>query len=352
MPNEMLDNLLKGIDATEIHAFVRSIKTRADFELTNSIVPVRTIDSVKWKTKRSTRRVLPAKYRAWDSSAPVAAREIARFETEGQLPPLSQKYILGELETILLNASRGLDNQDVIDDIYRDVASHVLAIQQRMEIAAGDVLADGKLTLNGENGLTVEVDYQVPSANRPVASVPWTDPNADMLRDEMLWIEYLRSIGAPLPTRALTSYKAAALMAGNSSYRNAFYNPQGVNIPSAVLAPDQVQAVRARYGLPPITIYDLQLPAEAGGNVRVLPENMYFLLPPDSREWAETQYGLTAEGLVLSNGGNPAILREEAPGIIVTHGYSDDPAQLWTKGSASAMPVMYVPDIYVAATVW
>lgn len=79
---------------------------------------------------------------------------------------------------------------------------------------------------------------------------------------------------------------------------------------------------------------------------------MYFLLPPDSREWAETQYGLTAEGLVLSNGGNPAILREEAPGIIVTHGYSDDPAQLWTKGSASAMPVMYVPDIYVAATVW
>lgn len=181
----------------------------------------------------------------------------------GPASPLSQKYILGELETILLNASRGLDNQDVIDDIYRDVASHVLAIQQRMEIAAGDVLADGKLTLNGENGLTVEVDYQVPSANRPVASVPWTDPNADMLRDEMLWIEYLRSIGAPLPTRALTSYKAAALMAGNSSYRNAFYNPQGVNIPSAVLAPDQVQAVRARYGLPPITIYDLQLPAEA-----------------------------------------------------------------------------------------
>lgn len=352
MPNEMLDNLLKGINATDIHAFVRAIKTKADFELTNSVMPVKTIDTVKWRTKRTSRRVLPAQYRAWDATTPIAAREFTKIETEGQLPPLGQKYIVNELETILLNVSRGQDGEDLIEQLYQDIASHVLAVHQRLEIAAGDLLSDGKFTLTGENGIVVEVDFQVPASNRPTASVPWTDPTADILRDEMTWIAYLRSIGAPLPTRVLTSYKAAALMAGNNSYRNAFYNPQGANIPSAVLAPDQVQAVRARYGLPPITVYDLQLPTVGGGNARVLPENQYFLLPPDSREWAETQYGVTADGLMLSSGGNPAILREEAPGIVVTHGASDDPPQVYTKASAVAMPVMYVPDIYMAATVW
>ncbi|MFI8085941.1 major capsid protein [Kitasatospora sp. NPDC086009] len=352
MPNEMLENLLHGIDATEINAFARAVKTPADYELTNTVMPVRTINSVKWKTRRTSRRVLPAKYRAFDAAAPIAAREITRIETEGQLPPLGQKYIVSELETILLNTSRGMDEGDLVDEIYQDAAAHVLAIKSRAEIAAGDLLNDGKFTLTGENGITVEVDFQVPAANMPVAQVPWTDPTANMLRDEMAWKEYLRSIGAPLPDRVLTSYKAAALMAGNDSYRAAYYNVAGSMLPTAMLAPDQVNVVRARYNLPPITIYDLQLPSEAGGNARVLPENLFCMLPPNPREWAETQYGVTAEALVLSSGSNPAILKEEAPGIVITHGFTDDPPTVYTKASAVAMPVMYVPDIHISARVW
>ncbi|RSS43817.1 major capsid protein [Streptomyces sp. WAC08241] len=353
MPNDMLEVLLRDINPTEINAFVRAIQTPADYELTQSVIPERTVNSVKWQTRSTRRRVAAASYRAWDAQTKVASREITSVVTEGKLLPLGQKYIVGELETILQNVSRGMDGNDLVRAIYDDVAAHVLSIQNRMELAAGDLLTDGKFTLTNENGITLEADHKVPAANMPTASVAWTNPAATMLADEMAWIEVLRASGAPMPTRALTSYKTMALAMGNDSYRAAYYNSVSPsNTPTATLAPDQVNVVRGRYGLPPITTYDVQIPLDDGTNKRPLPENMFFLLPPNTRQMAETQYGLTAEGIVLSSGGNPSIEAEVAPGIIVTSGYQDDPVQVWTKCNAAAMPVMYTPDIHIAATVW
>lgn len=353
MPNDMMELLLRDINATEINAFVRAIQTPADYELTRSVLPERVLDSVKWKTRSTRRRVPAASYRAWDASTKTASREISRIETEGLLPPLGQKYIVGELEQILLDTSRGQDSQNLVDAVYDDVAAHVLSIRSRLELAAGDVLVDGKFTLAGENGLTVEADFHVPAANMPTAPTAWTDPTADMLGDEQRWIEVLRASGAPLPARVVTSYKAQALMQANNSYRAAYYgsiNPS--TTPTAVLAPNEVNVVRARYNLPPITVYDVMIPLDNGTDVRVIPDNRWIMLPPNPQSWAETQYGVTAESLVLSSGGNPSILREDAPGIVVTNGYTDDPVTVWTKGAAAAMPVMYVPDIHICATVF
>lgn len=353
MPNDMLELLLRDLSPTEIQAFAREVQTPADYELTRTVMPERTINSVKWETRGTRRRVAAASYRAWDAQTKVATREITQFATSGKLLPLGQKYIVGEFETILENLDRGMDSRDLVTAVYDDVAAHVLSIKKRLELAVGDLLTDGKFSLVGENGLTLEADYAVPSANRPTAPTAWTDPTADMLGDEMRWVEVLRASGAPAPSRALTSYKTAALMMGNNSYRAAYYGSVSPSAtPTAVLAPNEVNVVRARYNLPPITTYDVKIELDTGADVRALPENMFFLLPPNPQQWAETQYGLTADGLILSQGGNPAILREEAPGIVVTRGYQDDPPQVWTKGSAAALPVMYVPDIHIAATVW
>ncbi|MFE4915812.1 major capsid protein [Streptomyces sp. NPDC056652] len=354
MPNDMLELLLRDISPTEIQAFVREIQTPADYALTLSVMPERTIDSVKWETRGNRRRVAAASYRAWDAQTKVATREITQFATSGKLLPLGQKYIVGEFETILESLDRGMDTRDLVRAVYDDVAAHVLSIKKRLELAAGDLLVDGKFSLIGENGVTLEADYKVPAANMPTAPTPWTDPTADMLGDEMRWMEVLRSSGAPEPARALTSYKGWAQAMANDSYRAAYYGSVNAanTIPTAVLAPNEVNVVRARYGLPPIEKYDVKIELDNGTDVRALPENMFFLLPPNPSQWAETQYGLTADGLILSSGGNPAIVREEAPGIVVTRGYQDDPPQVWTKCSAAALPVMYTPDIHIAATVW
>jgi hypothetical protein len=353
MPNEMLETLLHNINATELNAFLREITTPAEYLLTLSVLPERKLDSVMWRTKSSNRRVPAAKYRTWDASTPVATREIKRFETEGKLLPLGQKLIVGELERILLETSRGMDDADLVKALYDDVAAHFLSIKNRMELAAGDLLTDGKFTLAGENDMYLEADFQVPAANMPTAPVVWTDPTADMIADEMRWIKVLRDSGAPMPDRVVTSYHAMTLAQANNSYRAAYYGSVSPSAtPTAVLSPTEVNVVRGRYNLPPITPYDVTIPLDNGTNVRPLPENLWLMLPPNPKSWAETQYGVTAESLVLSSGTNPAIEREEAPGMVVTHGYTDDPVTIWTKVAAVAMPVMYVPDIHIAATVF
>ncbi|MET8571774.1 major capsid protein [Streptomyces sp. NPDC004783] len=349
----MLEALLRDITATEIITFARAVQTEASYVLTGNVMPERQINGVKYKTRRTSRRVNAAKYRAYDAQTPIASREVKQIETEGQLPPLGQKYLVGELETILLAVRRGQDASELVELLFDDVAAHTKSIRSRLELAVGDLLTDGKFTLTGENGLTVEYDAGVPSANMPTASVPWTDPTSDPLADEQAWLETLRASGAPMPEKVLTSYKARALLAGNDAYRAAYYgstNPS--NTPTATLAPNEVQAVRARYNLPPIEIYDVQIPKDDNTMVRPIPEDRWVMVPPNRQQWGETQYGITAESIALTTGDNPAIELEEAPGIIVTHGWQDDPVQVWTKGSAVAMPVLYVPDIHITAKVF
>lgn len=349
----MLEALLRDITATDIIAFARAVQTPADYALTQSIMPERQINGVKYRTRRTSRRVNAAKYRAYDAQTPIASREVKRIETEGMLPPLGQKYLVGELETILLAARRGQDASELVQSLYEDTAAHTLSIRSRLELAVGDLLTDGKFTLSGENGLTIEYDADVPSANMPTAATAWTDPTSDPITDEMAWLEVLRASGAPMPERVLTSYKARALLAGNDAYRAAYYgsvNPS--NTPTATLAPNEVDTVRARYNLPPIEIYDVQIPLDDGTMKRPIPEDRWIMVPPNRQQWGETQYGITAESIALTTGDNPAIELEEAPGIIVTHGWQDDPVQVWTKGSAVAMPVLYVPDIHITAKVF
>ena len=348
----MLEALLRDITATDIIAFARAVQTPADYALTQSIMPERQINGVKYRTRRTSRRVNAAKYRAYDAQTPIASREVKRIETEGMLPPLGQKYLVGELETILLAARRGQDASELVQSLYEDTAAHTLSIRSRLELAVGDLLTDGKFTLAGENGLTIEYDAGVPSANMPTAATPWTNPAADALADEMAWIEVLRASGAPMPERVLTSYKARALLASNDAYRRAFYGQPAAQTPTGVLAPNEVDAVRARYNLPPIEVYDVQIPKDDGTMARPIPEDRWIMVPPNRQQWGETQYGITAESIALTTGDSPAIELEEAPGIIVTHGWQDDPVQVWTKGSAVAMPVMYVPDIHITAKVY
>ena len=348
----MLEALLRDITPTAIQAFAREVQTPADYALTLSVMPERRIDGVKFKTRRTSRRVNAAKYRAYDAQTPVASREVKRIETEGMLPPVGQKFLVSELESILLATSRGQDSQDLVDALYEDTAAHVQAIKSRLELAVGDLLTDGKFTLNGENGLTVDYDAGVPAANMPTAATAWTNPAADALADEMAWIEVLRASGAPMPARVVTSYKAKALLAANDAYRRAFYGQPAAQTPTGVLAPNEVDAVRARYNLPPIEIYDVQIPKDDGSMARPLAENKWLMLPPNPTQWGETQYGITAEAITLSQGTNPTIEREDQSGIVVTRGFQDDPVQVWTKGSAVAMPVLYVPDIHIAASVF
>jgi hypothetical protein len=232
-----------------------------------------------------------------------------------------------------------------------DVERHVEAINARLELAAGDVLTDGKFSLAGENGLTLDVDFGVPAANMPTVAKLWSDPTSDPIADELNWVSYLDSISAPMPEMVVTSRRVWSYLAGNNAYRAAYYgsvNPS--TTPTASLTPQQINVVRDNYSLPPISLYRAQVRVD-GVATKCLPDDRWVMLPPDRSKWGQMMHGTTAESLALSRGSNPAITREDAPGLIITRGAKDDPVQIWTKGAAVAMRVLYAPDCHITAKV-
>ncbi|WP_030186201.1 major capsid protein, partial [Streptomyces capuensis] len=275
-------------------------------------------------------------------------RQAERVVNEGMLPALGQTLAVSEMDQILLDVGHGQDTQNYIDLLYSDVERHVESIKTAQELAAGQLLATGTVSLPG---LGLDVNWNVPAENMPTAAVMWDQPTATPLSDERAWIDYLVDSGAPAPRQVITSRRARSLLAANKEYRTAFYGSNTDNTPSATLAPNEVNAVRARYDLPPIVTYDVQVWNDDVYQ-RVLPDTKWIMIPDvPASEWAQTQYGVTRESAKFTSGTNPALTREEAPGIVVVTHVDDNPVQIYTRGAAIGMPVLYVPDIHISATV-
>src|SRR5690606_5524515 len=76
---------------------------------------------------------------------------------------IGQKLLLSEYERLQLARMQGARTDSLTGQIYDDEEINTRAIRLRMELARGDVLQDGKLTLTDENGLTIEADFGVPN---------------------------------------------------------------------------------------------------------------------------------------------------------------------------------------------
>lgn len=346
---EALELLLQDTNDTDLTVFARTMDTPANYRLTREILPERQIQGVKFRTESAKRRVNAAKFRAYDAPTALAKRQAERVVNEGMLPALGQTLAVSEMDQILLDVGRGADTSAYVDLLYGDVERHVESIQTAQELAAGQLLATGTVNLPG---LGLDVDWNVPAENMPTAAVMWDQPTATPLSDERAWIDYLVDGGAPAPRVVVTSRRARALLASNAEYRAAFYGSSGTDTtPTATLAPNEVDAVRARYDLPPIVTYDVQVWNDDVYQ-RVIPDTKWLMIPDvPAAEWGQTQYGVTREAAKFTSGTNPALTREEAPGIVVVSKVEDDPVQIYTRGAAIGMPVLYVPDIHISATV-
>ena len=348
-------SLLENVDPADVLTYGRAVPNPEEFMLTRDVVPETTVDSVKYRIRTSEKRTNVAKFRAFDAESPLGRREVEHQTLEGKLPPVGDKVYIGELEQILLDMERGTDDQELVDLVYDDIEARVLAIRARMELAAGDLITDRKFELTDENHLTLEADFgfefdgtPLGAEWSPVAPILWGAANATPLTDEQLWIQFLRDEGDGEPGDAVTSAQVQALLGRNHEYQEAYFGRGQDTYPA--LNPGQVASVRAAAGLPVIRLNDTKVRVD-GANVRVTPANRFFLLPANKNTFAQTQYGITAESIMLSRAGNPRIAREDLPGIVVTARDEEDPPKVWTRGNAVAMPVMYSPKAYLPARV-
>ena len=331
------------VDPQELVGFVREL-TFDQFTL-DDFLPNNNIDDIEYRFRRGRLTDQEAAtYRAWDAEARIAARQGTQRVT-GELAPISRKIRVGEEERHRLRALETGNDDPIIDQIFADAANMTRAVQARVELARGQVLSTGSVTIE-EDGFVADVDFGVPSTNFVTASTPHDDPEADVIGEWTEWLEaYDEATDGEVPGVAVVSRKYVNNLLRNEGIRQLAATAVG-GTPSLVTV-DTVQQVFAAYGLPPMRTYDSRV--RVGGTaVRPIPEDRVILLPGEGSVLGQTLFGVTAEALELA--GEGFIEAEDAAGVVAVVEKTTDPVSTWTLASGISVPVLANPELLFVAT--
>jgi hypothetical protein len=311
-----------------------------------------------------------AVYRAFDTQPPMIPRP-GIVRKRGELPPLAIQTPLLEEESLRLDSMQRNNNSPVVDAIYDDVERVTRSVQARIELARGDVLVDGIVTI-AENGVVITVDYGMASSHKPViatGNLQWTAANAATAKpiDNLLaWMEIYSADTGTLPRGMLMSRARFAGLAVNTQIL-AYAQAGAASAPTRV-GLSTINNIFAEYGIPPIInlgqndgaaaampggvainpFYDTKVRVN-GVHTSVIPDDKVVFVPPADAAVGATFYGLTAEGTRLIERG--LIQREEGPGIVSLALQNDNPVQTFTVASAIALPVIINPEYLFTADV-
>lgn len=305
----------------------------------NSVLPDREIQSIQTESMKITRRSFTAKYRTWNAEVPIGKRAVSVERQQVGLLPLGQMLIVTEWESILQFMAQGgtLPTDRVVQTIFNDVAENVNAVRNRVELARGDFLDDGKFTLTDENGLKgIEYDAGLPATHRYTVGTLWTDPAATPLSDEVTANQLITDDTNGKTVAWARAPKAIrALLARNLEYRRAMYPGVADAALPGTLSLDQVNQVRVLNELAPLLPYDHKLTVD-GVDTRVLPADRFIIGTADV---GETQWGLTAEALSLATSNSIDFFAKNGPGITALAWKKPNPYTGFTQVASTPMPV-------------
>lgn len=329
-------------------AFVREVPSPANYIL-NQFLPDIAVQDIEATIDSVQRRNRAAEFRSYDAETVIGARD-AFSRRKVMLPPVGQKTVIGELERLQLERIRngGGATAAIAEQVYDDAENNARATLARVELARGDVLADGKFTLAAENGLTLEADFGVPTDHLVAPTVLWSDhANSTPLADLRAWAEQYASVNGEYPGYIIMSRTARSHLMQSAEVRAQASSVVGV---PSIVTPVQLNAVLEANELPAITLYDTRV--EAGGaDTRVIPVDKVVFGPSDRASLGQTVWGITAEALELAGLSNPELTYQQLPGLIGVVMKTFDPVHTWTKVGGVVMPVIYQPQKLLVADV-
>jgi hypothetical protein len=319
-------------------AFVRQVPTPAD-QVLNRLLPDRMIGDtvVKFDELARTNRV--AKFRAWDARIPMTKRDVITTR-QAEMPPISVRTLIGEQERLHLERLRlgGTNEAPLIEAIYNDGEQLTREVRNRMELARGDVLTDGKLTLTNENGLTLEADFGVPAGHLVAPATPWsTTATATIIADVSAWRNTYIATNGFGPGGMVTSTRVLNYMLQNAELRTLAASLAGT---PGMVTRQGLDAALAAYGLPPIEfIYDSVVDVD-GITTRTIPDDRVLFVPPNPADLGFTAWGITATALELVGSSEADMSFSDAPGIVGLVEKSGPPYRQETFVDAAGMPIL------------
>lgn len=309
----------------------------------NRWLPNETINDLTFRFNRGGGGLTEAaNFRAFDAESDIATRS-GGARVSGELPPISRKMPVGEYEQIRM---RNVDTQnaEIRDAMESDSVKLVSQIAARLELARGQALFSGAVTLN-ENGVQASVDFGRSAAHSVTAGTAWTSTETATAYDDLqAWLEVYNDTNGGLPAYTLVSRKVYNLLRKNKQIRELAF--AGSATAPSVLTREGLNAVLGQYDIPPIEIYDAKV-SVGGTATRVTPEDKLLFLPEQGDAAGKTLWGVPVEANDPRYG-----LQGDAAGIAVGGYKSEDPQTVWTRATAIALPILANPDLTFVADVY
>lgn len=281
-----------------------------------------------------------ATFRAYDAESPIGFRK-GVTRVSGELPPISRKLRLGEYDRLRQRTDPGVEIQLGLEN---DAERLALGIAARMELARGDALVNGSVTIS-ENGLSATVSFSRSGSASVTPATVWTDAtNADPINDLITWVQAYTDMNGVPPGVLIMSRTIVGYLALAAKVRALAATVVGTptRVSNAAL-----QETFSDFGIPPFQMYDASVNVN-GSATRIVPADKVLLLPAavasddfGGTELGATLWGTTAESLEPNYG----LAGEDQPGIVAGVYSEEDPVSLWTKAAAIGLPVLANPNL-------
>lgn len=306
-------------------------------------------DTVDFGTIIHTNRA--AQFRNWDGSVWVSARDTGS-ERRVKMLPLSAKLFEGEYERRQREfaANGSTFTRKLVQAVYNDLDSLTSQAYNRVELAWGDVLADGVLTIN-ENGVQQQIDFGVPGNQVTAPGTLWSDKtNSTPLSDLIAWSDVYEATNGVTPGRIATSRTVRRLVEANKEVIDAVY---GATQGKTRVTTAELNALLESEGLPQFgTDYNsnFQVDTDSGlVNQRVLADNKLLLLPENMSDLGFTAWGTPTTAMELQSRNVQLQTGAGIVGVIVRE--DGIPFRKYTYVDAVALPVIGDPRKLMISTV-
>lgn len=337
------------IPPAELIQYVRAyenevLRAEGQFVL-DAYLPNFLTDDLEFKIRRGAfNDVDIAEYRAFDTPAKMTQRPGTR-RIAGSLGPVSRQIPLGEEETLRVRSLQANSNDPLVDAIYADSERMIRSVAARIEVARGDVIDDGRVTI-AENGLQLTADFGRAAPMSVTAANLWTNASTGKpVTDMLTWQEAYVDQNGVAPDHVLMPKQRVSSLCLNAEVRSF---AAGLGGTPARVNRATLDDIISNEGLPPIVLFDGQFRVD-GVRTRVLPVNKVYFMPAPGEALGNTMYGVTAEALKLA--GKGYISMQDAPGLVAVVTENDHPVQTYTVGTGLALPAMANPDLILDAVV-
>lgn len=322
----------------DLTTFVREVPADSSLAL-SQMFPTRFVDDNTVDFAEIIRTNRTARFRSFDGRIHVSERD-AGSEKRVKLLPLSSSLSMGEYERLQVQFARtgGTNQRALVTAVYNDAENLTREVQARLEQAWGDVLTDGKLTIN-ENGFQGEADFGVPAGQivAPAGALWSNTATAVPLTDIRTWSDAQAAAGNGRPATFKTSLAVMRLLQTNKEVIDAII---GSTAGRTFVTITELNNLLASMQLPTAEDpYDSQVDVD-GTQTRVIADDKVVFFPANKAALGYTAFGLTATALELVNSEESALSFEEAPGIVGVVEKSGPPYKQFTFVDAVAMPIL------------